>query len=132
MDAYQLFEGDVVRIQLSPDGSCWRYEYDLDNQMYDRGYGGEWVSAQITEVNIHNIAVAIYQNLQSEVLEVRFPLPGHPAFMEERCKLPGYPMPPRFRAEVPSCDCGCEAADDGGTHYTWCSKRTHMEKHGLM
>ena len=121
-----FYPGEQVRIQLAPDGTSFRYYFDGNGQWYDLGYGGPWTTAIIT-ANEDDIMSIDYM-AQNDIKSFNFPLEGHPAFYPELLKLEGWPKQ-RLRIDpVPKCDCGCESAKDGGTHYSWCSKQTFLNE----
>lgn len=127
----EFYVGDVIRIQLSPDGDHFRYDFDSCGRCIDYGYGGPWCDAVVQDVDPGEIMKFEYIVPDTgEVLEFTVPLEEHPAYHPELPTLAGWPQPVRIKT-VPPCDCGCEAAKDGGTHYSWCSKQTFLEIHGM-
>lgn len=129
----EFFCGDVVRIQLGPEGEDFRYGYvPTMNRWFDLGYGGPWVDAHVLDVYDDEKFMQLEYVVPDtgEVKEYMFPLPGHPTFHPMLTQMEGWPHPPRVRVPMPPCDCGCEAAKDGGTHYSWCSKKEWIDKYG--
>lgn len=131
-DMQEFFCGDVIRIQLAPDSETHRYQYSTRNACwFDLGYGGPWVDAHVLDVYTgdHIMLIEYIVPDTGEVKEYMFPLPGHPTFNPRLAQMEGWPRPPRCRVPMPPCDCGCESANDGGTHYSWCSKKEWIDRH---
>ena len=134
--------GDLIRIQLDPDGHDLRWEYDhLFGDWIDRGYGGEEVYASISATTFEPgdllgwpkepMGILIYTDAYGETMESWIPLESNPYY--PKTKLPGFPYP-KNEHYVPPCGCGADATygANNNAHSHWCDKRITLQALGKL
>ena len=125
---------DIVRLQLNPEGTKFRYEFNLDTMSwYDLGYGeeveGKLVKTPASSKYIYfnnSLKVEMYLNLV------------HPAFNMAMAQgitsEPGWPVLVGREFEIPKCQCGSDSVygESNSIHSNWCDKYLYLKKENLL
>lgn len=133
--------GDIIRLQLSPDGRTTRWYYsEGQGDWVDNGYGGPWADGLILATTYEPanysawppepMAIVHFDNSDEKTMEWRMPLEESPYFPSK--ELPGWPKPPK--TDVPKCDCGADAVYGIANmcHEHYCSKGIVLRAIGFI